>query len=248
MLLDDDFSSIVRAVRLGRRIFNNLRKAMSFLLAVHVPIAGLALLPALAGWPLALLPVHVVFLELIIDPASSIAFEAEPEDRAVMQQPPRPAGARLFSRALVLLSLLQGAGVLLATAAVMTWAHSRGLPDADVRTLTFTSLVLADLGLILANRAPDGPVALAVGDRNPALWLVVGGAAALLAVVTELPAARDLFSFGPLHADDLLAVAVAVFAALLWPEITHLLRRRLNKRRAGWVIRQRAEECWTSWP
>jgi hypothetical protein len=91
VLLDDDFTSIVRAVRLGRRIFDNLRKAMSFLLAVQVPIAGLAVLPVLLGWPLILLPVHIVFLELIIDPACSIVFESEPEQRDVMHRPPRRA-------------------------------------------------------------------------------------------------------------------------------------------------------------
>ena len=98
VLLDDDFTSIVRAVRLGRRIFDNLRKAMAFLLAVHVPIAGLAVLPVLLGWPLILLPVHIVFLELIIDPACSIVFESEPEDRNVMRRPPRPFGEPLFDR------------------------------------------------------------------------------------------------------------------------------------------------------
>src|SRR5204862_1866197 len=86
---NDDFTSIVHAVRLGRRIFDNLRKAMAFLLAVHVPIAGLAVLPVLVGWPLILLPLHVVFLELIIDPACSIAFESEREDPNSMRRPPR---------------------------------------------------------------------------------------------------------------------------------------------------------------
>jgi Ca2+-transporting ATPase len=85
VLLDDDFSSIVKAVRLGRRIFDNLRKAMAYILAVHVPIAGLSLIPVLFGWPLVLLPVHVVFLELIIDPACSIAFEAEREEPNIMR-------------------------------------------------------------------------------------------------------------------------------------------------------------------
>jgi len=113
VLLDDDFTSIVRAARLGRRIFDNLRKAMSFLLAVHVPIAGLAVLSILLGWPLILLPVHIVFLKLIIDPACSIVFESEPEARDVMHRPPRPAAEPLFDRRTVVISLLQGLGVLI---------------------------------------------------------------------------------------------------------------------------------------
>src|SRR5512146_2115341 len=98
VLLDDSFTSIVEAIRLGRRIFDNLRKAMSFVFAVHVPIAGLALIPVLLKWPLVLMPVHVVFLELIIDPACSIAFEAEPEEANVMNRCTRIPGASLLSR------------------------------------------------------------------------------------------------------------------------------------------------------
>ena len=96
VLLDDDFSSIVQAVRLGRRIFDNIKKAMAYIFAIHVPIAGMSLLPVLFDWPLVLLPVHIVFLELIIDPACSIVFEAEPEEADVMQRPPRDPAEPLF--------------------------------------------------------------------------------------------------------------------------------------------------------
>ncbi len=233
VLLDDDFASIVRAVRLGRRIFDNLRKAMSFLLAVHVPIAGLSLLPVLLGWPLILLPVHIVFLELIIDPACSIAFEAEREERDVMRRPPRPAAEPLFDRRTVLLSLLQGLGVLLVTAGVLTRALLAGLSDADARTLTFVTLVVADLGLILANRAVSGGRLAALRARNTALWLVVGGAAGLLALVVGLPGLRSLFSFGVLHGDDVVVVVVASAVALVWLEVLRLLRGRLDAAARG---------------
>jgi Ca2+-transporting ATPase len=119
VLLDDDFTLIVRAVRLGRRIFDNLRKAMSFLLAVRVLIAGLTVVPVLLGWPLILLPVHIVFLELIIDPVCWIVFESEPEEPDVMQRPPRRAAEPLFDRRTVVLSLQQGLGVLLVTFGVL---------------------------------------------------------------------------------------------------------------------------------
>ncbi|MDL2338410.1 MAG: HAD-IC family P-type ATPase, partial [Pseudomonadota bacterium] len=112
VLLDDDFTAIVLAVRLGRRIFDNLRKSMSYILAVHVPIAGMALLPVLLGWPALLYPMHIAFLELIIDPACSLAFENEPPERDVMQRPPRDADAPLFGGATLWLALLQGLGVL----------------------------------------------------------------------------------------------------------------------------------------
>ena len=228
VLLDDDFASIVHAVRLGRRIFDNLRKAMGFLLAVHVPIAGLAVLPVLLGWPLILLPVHIVFLELIIDPACSVAFESEREERDVMHRPPRPVGEPLFDRRTVVFSLLQGAGVLLVTVGVWVWALLRTLPEEDARVLTFATLVVADLALILANRSGSGTVLAGLRARNAALWLVVGGAAALLVVVVAVPGLRGLFHFGALHADDVAVIAVAGLASLLWLDALRLLRRKLN--------------------
>ena len=133
VLLDDNFASIVRAVRLGRRIFDNLRKAMSYILAVHVPIAGMALLPVLLGWPVLLFPVHIVFLELIIDPACSMVFETEPAEADVMQRPPRDADAPLFGGATLWLALLQGLGVLARGAGRLCLGAPRGCPRRGAR-------------------------------------------------------------------------------------------------------------------
>jgi P-type Ca2+ transporter type 2C len=227
VLLDDDFTSIVRAVRLGRRIFDNLRKAMAFLLAVHVPIAGLAVLPVLVGWPLILLPVHIVFLELIIDPACSIVFESEHEERDVMRRPPRPASEPLFDRRTVVFSLLQGVGVLVVTVGVLVRAMTGGLPEEDARVLTFATLVVADLGLILANRSVSRSVFAALRPRNTALGLVVGGAAVLLVAVVAVPGLRDLFRFGVLHPDDVAVIVAGGLFALIWLETLRLIRRRL---------------------
>ena len=112
VLLDDDFSSIVQAVKLGRRIFDNLRKAMAYLLAIHIPIAGMSLIPVLFKLPLVLLPVHVAFLHLIIDPACSIVLEAEPAEAKVMKRPPRNPKEPLFGRKTLGLAVLQGGGIL----------------------------------------------------------------------------------------------------------------------------------------
>jgi len=112
VLLDDDFSSIVQVVRLGRRIYDNIRKALTYIIAVHVPIAGMALLPLLFGWPLVLLPIQIVFLELIIDPATSVVFEAEPEPAEIMKRPPRDPQEPMFGKRGLLIGVLQGIGVL----------------------------------------------------------------------------------------------------------------------------------------
>jgi P-type Ca2+ transporter type 2C len=153
VLLDDDFSSLVAAVRLGRRIFDNLTKAMAYLLTIHVPIAGMSLIPVLLKWPLVLLPVHIAFLHLIIDPACSVVFEVEPEEVDVMQRPPRDPRAPLFDRRTLGMGLLQGGGLLLILVAVFGIALYRGQDEHDGRALAFTTLILANLGLIITNRS-----------------------------------------------------------------------------------------------
>ncbi len=219
VLLDDDFSSIVRAVRLGRRIYSNIAKATAYVLAIHVPIAGIALIPVFFGWPLVLLPVHVIFMEIIIDPAASIAFEMEPEDVDVMRRPPRDPGRRLFTTALVSRSLLQGLGACLASAAVLAITVQAGLPESDVRTLTFATLMMTNLALIATNRSLSEPVRTIGRSRNPAFGWIGAGAVLLLAAIVLVPTLRELFRFGPLHVDDLAAVATAALCALAWMEL-----------------------------
>jgi Ca2+-transporting ATPase len=231
VLLDDDFASIVRGVRLGRRIFDNLTKAMAFLFAVHVPIAGLALFPVLLGWPLVLLPAHIVFLELLIDPVCSVVFEAEAEEAGVMRRPPRRLGAPLFGPRLIGLGLLQGAGVLLATLGVYAGALAltAGGDDRHARAVAFAALVVADLGLVLANRSWSEPLVATLRRPNAALWWVLGGTVALLAVVLSVPAVRDLFHFRALSAADLALALAAGTAAVAWCEAV----KRAGSGRAG---------------
>jgi Ca2+-transporting ATPase len=225
VLLDDAFSSIVAAIRLGRRIFDNLKKAMSYVLAIHVPIAGLALIPVLLKWPLVLLPVHVVFLELIIDPACSIAFEAEPEEANVMNRPPRDPQQPLFDHRTLLLSLLQGASVLVIALAVFAIAHLRGEPETNTRALTFTTFIIANLTLILANRSWTRLIVATLHSPNPALWWVIGGALAVLALVLYVPFARDLFHFSRLHKMDLVICSIAGVFSVLWFEALKIFGR-----------------------
>ena len=220
VLLDDDFTSIVRAVRLGRRIYDNIRKAMSYVLAIHVPIAGMALLPVILARPLLLLPLHVIFIELIVDPACSIAFEAEPDEADVMRRPPRPPAARLFDRRLVTRSLLQGVGAFAVAAIVYVAAQAQGLGDRDVRTLTFTTLIIANLSLIFANRSFTRPSWSGWRSPNPTFWWLAGIALSLLALILFVPPLQDLFALAQPQPIDLAVCALAGVAAVLWMEMT----------------------------
>lgn len=234
VLLDDDFGSIVKAIRLGRRIYDNLRKAMSFILAVHVPIAGLALLPLLTGLPLLFGPVHIAFLEMIIDPVCSLVFEAETEEHNVMQRPPRSPDEPLLPKALLIWSGLQGALALILTGGVMLTANAWGMPENEVRALTFFSLVLVIVSLIFVNRSFTSSLVEAFTRPNRMLLLIVIFVAAVLTTSLVWPAAAKLFRFGPLHADDLAITVAAAIVSLALLEISkyplrHALAGQLSR-------------------
>jgi P-type Ca2+ transporter type 2C len=227
VLVHDNFAAIVRAVRLGRRIFDNLRKAMSYTLAVHVPIAGMALLPVLLGWPALLYPMHIAVLELIINPACSIAFENEPADRDVMQRPPRDAQAPLFAPGTLWTALLQGAGALALVLAAFAWAHTR-LPEPQARAFAFATLVVGNLALIVCNRSATQSLWTTLRIPNRALWGVVGLAFGLLLVALYLPWTQAVLRFAPLSAKDLGSACAMGLMGMLWFEGLKVARRLAN--------------------
>jgi Ca2+-transporting ATPase len=224
VLLDDDFATIVEAIRSGRRIFDNIQKAMGFIFSIHVPIAGLAVLPLLLDWPLVLTPVHIVFLELIIDPACSIAFEAEPAEANVMERPPRNPNAPLFGMGQIVFSLFEGFVGLMAVLLVFGFSLYRGYGEAEVRTLTFATLVLGMLGLIFVNRSRSQNLWRVLRLPNRAVWWVAGGALTFLAAVIYIPQARAVFRFAELGWADLMVAISAAGMAVLCLEIAKVLR------------------------
>jgi Ca2+-transporting ATPase len=213
VVTDDRFSSIVAAVRLGRRIFDNLKKASRYIISVHIPIAGLSLLPVLMDWPLILLPAHIAFLELMIDPACSVAFEAEPDAPDVMRRPPRPRDESLFGTRGLLRSVLQGLGVLAAVVAAFVWARELGGSHDQARTLGFITLVLGNVALIVGSRARSLRELLA---GNRALWLVAGGAVLAMLLVVGVPGLRGVFRFAVPDAAACARVALLGLGMLAW--------------------------------
>lgn len=226
VLLDDDFSSIVAAVRLGRRIYDNLRKAMAYIFAIHVPIAGLSLIPVLLGWPLLLLPIHIVLMELIIDPACSTVFEAEPEERNVMNRPPRSPRESIFDRATLVMSLVQGACILLVSLGVYMLARQWMVGDAAARTMAFVTLIVANLTLILTNVSWTRSLLAIVRSPNRAMWWVVGGATVLLLSLLNIPVLAKLLQFSRLSVTQVGICLVAGIGSVVWFEIVKWARSR----------------------
>lgn len=225
VLLDDDFSSIVEAVKLGRRIYDNIKKAIVFIVAVHVPIAGLSMLPVFfADWPLLILPVHIAFLQLIIDPACTLIFEAEQAEADVMRRPPRKRDVGLFSRETLSIALLQGFSILVVCLAVFLLAR-RGHSDDAARALTFVTLVVAFVVVILVNRSWLRSAVAMFRVPNPAVRWVLLGAVTFLGIAVLVPFARRLFHFAPLHLTDLLLSLGTGLLCVLWFEGVKRVRR-----------------------
>ncbi|MFA6169751.1 MAG: cation-translocating P-type ATPase [Candidatus Margulisiibacteriota bacterium] len=226
VLLNDDFSSIVSAVRMGRRIYDNLKKAVAYIFAVHVPIAGMSLFPILFQLPIVLLPAHIAFMELIIDPACSTVFEAEPEEDKIMQRPPRKLSDRLFDRNALVISLLQGLSVLAVVMIVFLLALYLGKSENEARSLTFTTMVFANLMLILTNLSWTQNIIYVIRKKNSALWWVIAGTLVALFLVLYLPFLRELFHFEVLHLNDLVISFLGGAASLMWFEVLKMLNRK----------------------
>ncbi|MGV7234783.1 MAG: cation-translocating P-type ATPase [Nitrosomonadaceae bacterium] len=236
VLLDDSFGSIVMAVRLGRRIYDNLRKAMAFILAVHIPIAGLTLLPLLFGLPTIFMPVHIAFLELIINPVCSIVFEEEQEEDDIMLRSPRKQEKPLFSVGLMASSVLQGICVLFAISIFFLILLRMGIPETEVRATTFVALVVANFGLIMINRSFSTTIVTTLARPNRALWFMFAATITLLSAALFIVPIRELFYFGPVHTTTI-GFAIVIGCAVM------IILELLKQTRLGSIM-DRANNNW----
>jgi Ca2+-transporting ATPase len=225
VLLEDDFGSIVRTVRLGRRIYENIRNAMRYIVSVHVPTAGMAFLPLVIGGPLFLYPVHVVFLEFVIDPACTLIYEAEDSEAGAMERPPRPPAQRLFDLPMLGLSLLLGATMLAGVLAVYWWSFASGRSDETTRAAAFAAIVLGNIALIVVTRSRSRTLLATLREPNAAFWWIVAGALAALAAALYAPPAAALFRFAPLAPAELGTALLGGLGGVLWYEVLKVARR-----------------------
>ena len=207
VLLDDDFGSIVESVRLGRRIYDNIRKAMAFIFAVHVPIAGLAVLPLLFGMPILFGPIHIALLEMVIDPVCALVFEAERDEDDIMRRPPRDPDEPLFSCGMVTWSIFQGALAFGTLATAFFVEASSGMPESELRALIFFALVAEILALILVNRSFSASLGEALGRHNTALRYVIAAVLAITSMILFWPRAQALLKFGTIDWTDMALAA-----------------------------------------
>ena len=226
VLLDDEFSAIVRAIRLGRRIYDNIRKAMEFIFAAHVPIAGLALLPLLFGLPMLLGPIHIALLEMVIDPACALVFEAEKEDDEIMRRPPRDPEARLFSLPMVLWSIFQGVLAMGALTLGIIIAVQQDLPVPELRAMAFSALIASLLALILANRSSSASLRSLLDYRNKALVIIFSAVIMVMLAVYLFEPARSILGFAEL---SIVQIGAVIGYGFIFLFVLQLLKPLVNR-------------------
>lgn len=212
VILDDDFSSIVQWVRMGRKIFDNLKKAMVYIVGVHVPIAWLGLIPVLLWWPIMLYPIHIVFLELLIDPSCSVVFESEKEEENIMKQKPRSSKEHLLWKRTIFVSLVQWFFSLVMVIAILKFALSMWWTDQVARTMTFATLIIGNISLILVNRSWSKNMFAMLKVKNPALLPVIIWALVFLLWAIYIPWLQKIFNFANITAIQLI---IAISAGLI---------------------------------
>lgn len=232
VVVDDDYASIVQGIRQGRGIFANLRKALTYIISVHVPIYGIALVPVfVADWPLVLLPVEVVLLQLIIDPACTIVFESEPISPTVMAEPPRAIDAPLFGWRDFAIAILQGLVLLAVVLAVYLGSMASGVGDGSVRSMTFVTLVMGNIALLLANRSRHvSAMRGLITRRSPALITIIGLAVGLLILLIGVPPVRDALGLGGLTPWQWAIAVAAGLSSIAWFEAYRWVRSREPRR------------------
>lgn len=228
VITDDNFNSIVAGIKRGRVTYANLQKAMSYVIAIHIPIFGLALLPIFSSsWPLILLPGLVAFHEVIIDPACSVVFEEESADPRVMQEEPRSTKAKIFTRAEILLSSAQGFAVFLSILVLFLFLESGGRSEQEIRSITFGTLMIANIGLILTNRSRTLTILQTFKQRqNYTVKWIMGLAIVVLVSLLSLAPLRTLFDLGAITFFDWLLMLSCAAIAISWYEILKYIKNR----------------------
>ena len=228
VLLDDNFASIVSAIRSGRRIFDNLQKAMSYVLSIHIPIIGLTLLPAfIPSIPLLLMPLHIIFMELISDPICSIAFESEQEEKGIMKRPPRNPDQQFFGGKKIILSVLQGFLLLAMVLSVYFFSSRQDYPEGEIRAIVFSALLIGNIFIILTNISKTRNFISVITEKNPITIPILLTALIMLMLIILVPSLRQTFNFEVTDYNHFIpSVFGAIMILLILESIKYLKNRR----------------------
>jgi len=230
ILVDDDLSMLTEAVASGRRIYQNLKKAIRYIISIHIPIILIVMLPLVLGWKFADIfnPVHVIFLELIMGPTCSIVFEREPMEKFILRKGPRKSGKGFFHFRELQLSIIQGLCITTACLGMGYYFMQQGNSEIFVRTIVFTILIWSNLFLTLVNRSFHQSIFVTIRQHNPLIPLILSISLAIWTAAVYLQPARDIFSLTTLRPSEILLCVGTAMAGTLWIELLKSIRRKRN--------------------
>jgi Ca2+-transporting ATPase len=227
ILLEDDLSKMVDAIAMGRRIYTNLKKAIQYIISIHIPIVLTVFLPLALGWiyPNIFSPVHIIFLELIMGPTCSIIYENEPLEKNTMLQQPRPFSTTFFNWKELTTSILQGLMITVGTLFTYQYAVKQGYDEALTRSMVFTSLIAANILLTLVNRSFYYSLQTTIKYKNNLIALIIGVTALITGLLLYVRPLANFFEFEPLNIKQLLLSMGIGFASVLWFEGVKFYKR-----------------------
>ncbi|MCO6488432.1 MAG: cation-translocating P-type ATPase [Phaeodactylibacter sp.] len=228
VITDDKLEKMAEAIANGRKIYHNLKKAIRYIISIHIPIILVVLMPLLLNWDYRNLfsPVHIIFLEMIMGPTCSIFFENEPMEQGVMSQPPRDPSASLFSWRELSGSILQGLIIAAGVLGAYYWAMASGMSETYTRTMAFITLTISNIFLTLVNRSFRETIFTTIRYRNNLLPLMLGASVLLLVALQFVPAVRETFHLSRLSPQLWLVCAAIAFAAVFWFEGYKVVMRK----------------------
>jgi Ca2+-transporting ATPase len=227
ILVNDDLSTMVDAVAMGRRIYSNIKKAIQFVISIHIPIILIVFIPLSMGWiyPNIFSPIHIAFLELIMDPTCSIVYENEPIEKNTMNQKPKPFTKSFFSNAEMFQSVLQGLMITVGLLIIYQIAVQNGASEALTRTMVFTGLVTSNIFLTLLNRSFYYSIITTLSFKNNLVGIIIGLTVLILSLILFIPPIRLFFEFEPLSISQL-AISISIGTlSVIWFELVKLYKR-----------------------
>lgn len=229
ILVNDDLSTMVAAVAMGRRIYNNIKKAVQFVISIHIPIILIVFIPLALGWvyPNIFSPIHIAFLELIMDPTCSIVYENEPIEKNIMNQKPKPFSKSFFSNAEMFQSILQGVMITVGVLIIYQFAVQNGASEALTRTMVFTGLVTSNIFLTLLNRSFFYSIITTLSYKNNLVGIMISITVLILSLILFIPPLRRFFEFEQLSISQL-AFSIGIGTlSVIWFEFVKLYRRTI---------------------
>ena len=231
VLTYDDLGKLVTGIAAGRRIYTNIKKAVQYIISIHIPIILTVSLPLFLGWafPQIFTPVHVIFLELVMGPTCSIVYENEPMEKNTMLQKPRPMSETFLTWKELILSVIQGLIIAAGVMFIYQFTYLNGGNEETVRAMVFTTLIFANILLSLANRSFYYSMFESFRNKNNLMVYVTGATVILLAIMLYYEPVTQFFKLSALNAEQLLTALSVAVISVLWFEIYKLIRRSFNK-------------------